>query len=133
MLDIDQEVSNVVKTTSSGIDSPTIQQRRISTRVLVTDGESLALGGLIQERNSINRGQVPILGDIPVIGNAFKNKTDGITRTELIIFIRPRVVRDVQEARDVTAEFREQLNLDSVIQARRGGTQLERDIKRLAR
>jgi general secretion pathway protein D len=133
MLDIDQEVSNVVKTTSSGIDSPTIQQRRISTRVLVTDGESLALGGLIQERNSINRGQVPILGDIPVIGNAFKNKTDGITRTELIIFIRPRVVRDVQEARDVTAEFREQLDLDSAVQARRGGTQLQRDIKRLAR
>lgn len=133
MLDIDQEVSNVVKTTSSGIDSPTIQQRRISTRVLVTDGESLALGGLIQERNAINRGQVPLLGDLPVIGNAFKNKTDGITRTELIIFIRPRVVRDVQEARDVTAEFREQLDLDSAIRARRGGTQVERDVKRLAR
>jgi general secretion pathway protein D len=58
MLDIEQEVSGVVKTTTSGIDSPTIQQRKIATRVLVQDGESLALGGLIQEKNSIARGQV---------------------------------------------------------------------------
>ena len=85
MLDIEQEVSSVSKTTSSGIDSPTIQRRRIATRILVNDGESLALGGLIQERNGITRGQVPILGDLPIVGNAFKNKTDGIKRTELII------------------------------------------------
>lgn len=132
MLDIEQEVSGVVKTTTSGIDSPTIQQRKIATRVLVQDGESLALGGLIQEKNSIARGQVPILGDIPLIGNAFKNKTDGINRTELIIFIRPRVVRDVAEARDVTNEFRQQLDLASPIKKRRGGNQLQQNIRRLA-
>ena len=133
MLDIEQEVSAVVRTTSSGIDSPTIQQRKISTRVLVNDGESLALGGLIQEKNSISRGQVPILGDIPIIGNAFKNKTDGINRTELIIFIRPRVVRDIHEARDVTAEFREQLTFETAIKKRRGGAnRTQQDLKRLA-
>lgn len=133
MLDIEQEVSSVVKTTSSGIDSPTIQQRKIATRVLVHDGESLALGGLIQEKNSITRSQVPILGDIPIIGNAFKNKTDGITRTELIIFIRPRVVRNVHEARDVTEEFRQKLDFDSPISKRRGGAnRTVQDIKRLA-
>ncbi|QIA22027.1 type II secretion system secretin GspD [Mesorhizobium sp. AA22] len=132
MLDIQQEVSNVTKTTSSGIDSPTIQQRKIQTRVLVNDGESLALGGLIQERNNIDRGQVPILGDIPIIGNAFKNKTDSIGRTELIIFIRPRVVRDIAEAREVTAEFRGKISLQTPIQMRRGGTKLQQDLKRLA-
>ncbi|TJW72134.1 MAG: type II secretion system protein GspD, partial [Mesorhizobium sp.] len=116
MLDIQQEVSNVTKTTSSGIDSPTIQQRKIQTRVLVNDGESLALGGLIQERNNIDRGQVPILGDIPIIGNAFKNKTDSVGRTELIIFIRPRVVRDIAEAREVTEEFRGKISLQTPIQ-----------------
>ena len=120
------------KTTSSGIDSPTIQRRRIATRILVNDGESLALGGLIQERNGITRGQVPILGDLPIVGNAFKNKTDGIKRTELIIFIRPRIVRDVNEARDVTAEFRDKLTLDSPISKSRGGTRLQQDLKRLA-
>lgn len=74
MLDIQQEVSDVVKTTSSGIDSPTIQQRKVSTRVVVNDNESLALGGLIQQKNELVRTQVPVLGDIPLLGNAFKNK-----------------------------------------------------------
>ena len=132
LLDISQEVSNVVRTTTSGIDSPTIQQRRISTRVVVADGEALALGGLIQERNQLTRGQVPVLGDIPVIGNAFKNKTDSINKTELLIFIRPRVVRDVHEARSVTEEFRQRLDLSSAIDRRRGGTRTEQNLKRIA-
>ncbi len=132
MLDIEQEVSTVVATTSSGIDSPTIRQRKITTQVTVHDGETLALGGLIQESNTLSRSQVPILGNIPLLGNAFKNKTDKIKRTELIIFIRPRVVRSVQEARGVTAEFRDQLNLESPIsKRRRGKTKRERDINRL--
>jgi general secretion pathway protein D len=133
MLEIEQEVSAVVKTTTSGIDSPTIQQRKISTRVVVNDGESLALGGLIQEKNDISRGQVPLLGDIPIMGNLFKNKTDGIRRTELIIFIRPRVVRDIAEAREVTEEFRQQLSFETPIKKRRGGAnRTQQDVKRLA-
>jgi len=132
MLDIQQEVSDVVKTTTSGIDSPTIQQRKLSTRVIVNDNESLALGGLIQQKNSITRSQVPVLGDIPVLGNAFKNKNDTIKKTELIIFIKPRIVRDVHEARDVTDEFRQQLQMGSAIQQRRGGTPVQQNLKRLA-
>lgn len=132
LLDIEQEVSNVVATTSSGIDSPTIQQRKVSTKVMVNDGESLALGGLIQEQNSLQRGQVPVLGDIPVVGNLFKSKTDTIARTELIIFIRPRVIRNIHEARDVTAEFRNRLGFNSALSIRREGeTQLQRDLNRL--
>lgn len=132
MLDIQQEVSNVTKTESSDIDSPTIQQRKIQTRVLVNDGESLALGGLIQQNNSVGRTQVPILGDIPILGNVFKQKDDTIKRTELIIFIRPHVVRDINEAREVTDEFRGKISLHTPIQKRRGGTQLQQDLKRLA-
>lgn len=131
MLDIQQEVSDVVRTTSSGIDSPTIQQRKVSTRVVVSDNESVALGGLIQQRNDLTRTQVPVLGNIPLIGNAFKSKTDQIRKTELIIFIKPRIVRDVREARDVTEEFRKQLDFNSDIRKRRGGTRLEQDVKRL--
>jgi general secretion pathway protein D len=133
MLDIQQEVSSVVKTTSSGIDSPTIQQRKLSTRVVVNDGESLALGGLIQEKNTLGRSQVPVLGDIPIIGNAFKNKTDTITRTELVIFIKPTVVRNIEEARSVTDEFRRKLDFRSAIQKRRGGAnETGQTLKRLA-
>ena len=132
MLEIEQEVSSVVKTTTSGIDSPTIQQRKLSTKVIVNDGESLALGGLIQERNSLDRGQVPIAGDIPILGNLFKNKTDTISRTELIVFIRPRVVRNINEAREVTNEFRNKLGFESALAPRRKGkTQLQRDLNRL--
>jgi general secretion pathway protein D len=132
MLDIQQEVSNVVRTTTSGIDSPTIQQRKLSTRVIVGDNESLALGGLIQQRNTINRSQVPVLGKIPLFGNAFKNKEDSINKTELIIFIKPRIVRDVRQAREVTEEFRQQLNFGSSIQKSRGGrNEVEQDLRRL--
>lgn len=130
VLKINQEVSDVVQTTSSGIDSPTIQQRKIDTTVVINDGESFALGGLIQERKNLTRGKVPLLGDIPLIGNMFKNKTDTIRRTELIIFIRPSVVRDPYEARRVTEELRHQMELDG-LNRWDGDTRLQRDLNRL--
>ena len=111
VLEIEQEVSDVIPTTSSKLDSPTIQQRRVKTTVAVNDGDSLALGGLIQQRNTLARDQIPLLGDVPILGNLFKNKTDTIKRTELMIFIHPTVVRNEAEARSVTEEFRKQLNL----------------------
>lgn len=128
LLDIEQEASNVVRTTTSGIDSPTIQQRKVQTRVTVNDGEALIIGGLIQERKSKQKGQVPILGEIPVVGNAFRNKTDTIERTELVIFIRPRVVRNVNEARSVNDEFRKRLDFGA---SETPGNRIKRDLKRL--
>lgn len=110
-LEVDQEVSSVVRTTTSGIDSPTIRQRKMKTSVVVKDSETLALGGLIQERETTGKTKVPVLGDIPGVGLAFRNKTNAVSRTELIIFIRPRVMRDRDEARRVTAEFRRQLEI----------------------
>jgi general secretion pathway protein D len=111
VLEIEQEVSEVGATTSSSINSPTITQRRIKTTVAVKDGESLALGGLMQDRSSLERGQLPIVGDVPVLGNFFKSKDDTIRRTELLIIITPRVVRDVNQVRRITDEFRDRLNL----------------------
>lgn len=109
VLDINQEVSNVVSTTSSGIDSPTIQQRRISTTVAVQDGESLALGGLIQDSENTNSSGVPLLQRVPVLGEAFKSKTKKKERTELLILITPRVIRNAAEARAATEEFKARL------------------------
>ncbi|NBN66078.1 type II secretion system secretin GspD [Pannonibacter tanglangensis] len=109
ILDIEQEVSDVVKTTTSGIDSPTIRQRRVKTTVVVNDNESLALGGLIQGRNEQIDSKVPVLGEAPIIGNLFKHKQDIEKRTELLILITPRVVRDFGEASRITDEFRRQL------------------------
>jgi general secretion pathway protein D len=110
-LEIEQEVSAVVKTTSSGIDSPTIQQRRVKTTVVVNDGEVLALGGMIQEQADKTSNQIPLLGDIPGLGAAFSNREDKVKKTELVILITPKVVRDGTESRLVTEEYRRKMHV----------------------
>jgi general secretion pathway protein D len=110
-LDVEQEASDVVQTSTSGIDSPTIQQRRIKTTVAVNDGESIVLGGLIQDRADNKRGQVPLIGQIPVLGTLFKNKEDVIARTELLVAITPRIVKDTRQVRAIAEEFRARINL----------------------
>ena len=132
VLDVEQEVSNVTKTTSSGIDSPTIQQRRVKTTVVVADGEVIALGGLIQQRDEVNKTQIPILGNLPVVGSAFRTKDDSIKRTELVIFIRPQVARDENEARRITDEFRTRLNMSPMMETK-GNDHYHRDADRILR
>ena len=111
-VDIEQEVSTVASTTSSGIDSPTIRQRRIKTTVVVNDGEALALGGMIQDSRTVSRNQIPIVGDIPLVGNLFKQKDNLVGKTELIVLITPHVIRNLDEARQVTEEFRRELQIN---------------------
>lgn len=108
VLDINQEVSDVVKTTTSNINSPTIRQRRVATSVAVNDGHSLAIGGMVQEKAQISNEAVPVLGELPVIGQAFRNRIDERVRTELIVFIRPRVIRGTAEADRIAEDFRQQ-------------------------
>ncbi|MCJ2047996.1 type II secretion system secretin GspD [Methylobacterium sp. J-078] len=109
VLDINQEVSDVVPTTTSSINSPTIRQRRVATSIAVNDGHSLAIGGLVQEKALITNESLPVLGDLPLIGPAFRNRVDSRVRTELIIFIRPRVIRGTGEADRIAEDFRQQL------------------------
>lgn len=111
LLDIEQEVSDVIPTTSSNLDSPTFQQRRIKTTVAVSDGESIVLAGLMQDRSELTRTKAPLLGDIPVLGNLFKQKDDAIKRTELLIAITPHVVKDRKQLQGVVDEFRDRINL----------------------
>jgi general secretion pathway protein D len=112
LLDIEQEVSSVVLTTSSNIDSPTIRQRKIKTSVVVNNGDALVLGGLIQESKSVGRSQIPILGDIPIFGNAARYKDNEIGKTELVILIRPHVIRNLDEASFITEEFRRHIAIE---------------------
>ncbi|MGJ4961324.1 type II secretion system secretin GspD [Bradyrhizobium sp. HKCCYLRH3061] len=106
LLDIEQEVSSVAPTTSSNIDSPTIRQRKIKTSVVVNDNDALVLGGLIQDSRTAGRSQLPIIGDIPFVGNLAGSRDNVIGKTELIILIRPHVMRSLDEARNVTEEYR---------------------------
>ena len=110
LLDIEQEVSEAVQTQSSGIDAPTITQRRIKTTVAVGNGESIILAGMMQDKTTNTKQQVPIVGDIPIIGNLFKNKDNTIARTELLIAITPQIIKDPNQMRAIATEFRDRMN-----------------------
>ncbi|MCW2239551.1 type II secretion system secretin GspD [Azospirillum canadense] len=108
-LDIVQEVSDVVPTTTSNIDAPTIRQRKLQSSVAVHGGETIALGGLIRDRRSNGTSGLPILSDIPVLGNLFKSNDLTAERTELLVLITPRVVRNRDDARIVTEELEQRM------------------------
>jgi len=108
-LEVQQEVSSVAETTTSGIDSPTIQQRRFETTVSVQDGQTVALGGLIRTSRSNNRSGVPILQNVPFLGHLFSETGETSRRTELIIFLTPHVIRSAEDAAVATRALRNQL------------------------
>ncbi len=108
-LDIDQEVSDVANTTSSTLNSPTINDRHITTSVVVRDGETIALGGLITENHSNVRNGIPILSDIPLIGPLFRNTSRSTGRTELFVLLSPTVVRNPIDANQMTNDLRDKM------------------------
>ena len=108
-LEIEQEVSDVTQTKTSGIDSPTIQQRKIKTSVAVDNGSTIALGGLIRDRVTDGATKIPLLGDIPLVGELFRTNTKRNERTELVVLITPRVVGSASDAELVTRELREKM------------------------
>ncbi|MGI9383226.1 MAG: type II secretion system protein GspD, partial [Methyloligellaceae bacterium] len=121
VLDIIQEVSDVIPTDTSEIDSPTIQQRRIETTVAVQSGETVALGGLIRDNRSDGVSGVPVLSEIPILGNLFKTNIETSLRTELLVLITPRVITNVEEATAAMKELRARMT---------GLAPLERRVKR---
>jgi general secretion pathway protein D len=108
ILEVSQEVSDVVPTTTSGIDSPTIQQRKFNSTVAVKDGETIALGGLIRESKSRSGSGVPLLRRIPFLGELFGSTVRGSRRTELIVLMTPTVIQTA----DDSAELLEKLKQD---------------------
>ncbi len=108
-MEIEQEVSDVTETTTSGLDSPTIRQRKISSTVAVQSGESVALGGLIRTTKTISKSGVPFLSEVPLLGALFRNTSNDDTRTELIVILTPRVIRNAKDAREITDELRRRM------------------------
>lgn len=101
-LNIYQEVSNV--TTNSNQQGPTTAKRAIKTTVLVEDNQVLVLGGLVDNRQGGGKQKVPVLGDIPVLGNLFKSRTRNDENRNLMIFIRPKILRTRRSANFATQE-----------------------------
>ena len=111
-LEIAQEVSRVdtqASSTTTNALTPTFTQRKITSRVNVQSGQTVVLGGLIQDSESRGKSRIPVLGDIPVLGALFGSTSNATTRTELIVFLTPRVIRNPEDARDVSEELRARL------------------------
>ncbi len=109
IMEIVQEVSTAVQTETSDIDSPTIRQRRIESTVAVQSGDTIALGGLIRDDEQESVSGIPLLSDIPILGNLFKTTQEVTLRTELLVLITPRVVHSRMDAQRITEELRERL------------------------
>ena len=81
----------------------------MSSRVAVRSGESVVLGGLIRDNRSNGRLGIPFLHTIPVLGHLFGKTSTSTSRTELLVFITPRVIRNEQDLRDITLEMRSRM------------------------
>lgn len=119
-IEIEQELSAVKDSTSiTGAPTPapggtttltpTISQRKVKSTVSISDGQTLLLAGLINEQRTVSKNGLPGVMDLPVLGNILTNHRDGNTRTELIIFIKPQIVRGTFDAQRVAEDLRRRL------------------------
>ena len=114
-LDIVQEVNSLAgdstsTTTTSGVNAPTINSRRIKTTVSVANNATVVLGGLVTENKTDSRSGIPILSKIPMIGSLFSSKTRSIKRSELVVLIRPTVTQTPSDAVRAGENAQEKLN-----------------------
>jgi general secretion pathway protein D len=109
-MEIEQEISNVVNPTQVTL-TPTISQRRVHSTIAVTSGQTVLLGGLISDQDQSTKAGIPLLSDIEVIGNLFGTRSGQKVRTEIIMFIKPRLIRNSVDSRSVAEEFRSRLEM----------------------
>jgi general secretion pathway protein D len=110
VLDIEQEISSVAAGTAAGSLTPTISQRRVKSSIAVHSGQTVLLAGLITETENKQRQGIPGLDAIPGLGDAFSHQTTSRARTELILFIRPTMIRDAVDAHVIAEEMRSKMN-----------------------
>ena len=99
-----QEVSSVVPSTVNNVNGPTTSKRSIESSVVVDDGSIIVIGGLLTDEYARRDEKVPGLGDIPVVGNLFKSEVRSRTKTNLMVFLRPMVMRDNATGEAVATE-----------------------------
>jgi general secretion pathway protein D len=108
-LEVDQEVSAVENNNNQATLTPTISERRIHSTVAVTSGQTVLLGGLISDNTQNSHGGIPGLSNIGILGGLFGNIDNTRTRSEIIVFIKPQLIKNSLDFRTVTEEFRERL------------------------
>lgn len=106
-LDINQEISSISQ--KAGAVDLITNERKIETRVTVADGEIVVLGGLIRDNVIQSESKVPLLGDVPGLGRLFRSNSSSVQKTNLLVFIRPTILRDDLALRGATAEKYQQI------------------------
>lgn len=107
-MQVDQSVTDV-GATDAVTGQPSFTQRQLSSKVAVRSGESIVMGGLIQDRSSTSKSGIPFLHTIPVLGNLFGSTGNNGNRTELVVVITPRVVRSDVDIRQVSDDLRNRM------------------------
>jgi general secretion pathway protein D len=109
-IELTQEVSSVGKTaTIAGQGFSSIDKTETTTNLIARDGETIIIGGLIREDATKEKNGIPLLSQIPIIGNLFSYTSKGTDRTELVILLTPRVIRSGQEAGEITSDYMERM------------------------
>ncbi|GAA0205903.1 type II secretion system secretin GspD [Kangiella japonica] len=116
-LNIEQEVSSLAGTTAVDV---VTNKREVKTSVLVPDGGLVVLGGLIKDDIQQSSQKVPLLGDIPILGHAFKSERTQKTKNNLMVFIHPRVLRDDKDLRDISNAKYSYMRAQQLEQANKG-------------
>lgn len=124
-LEIKQEVSSISGVVTAISDDFVLNKREIETTVLANDGEIIVLGGLIQDDESFEESKVPVLGDVPVIGNLFRSQGNSRKRTNLMVFLRPKIIRNAQDARPLTQYRLNQIRAEDISQSGRETSKLD--------
>jgi general secretion pathway protein D len=106
-LDVQQEVSEAQTNTLGGTDSPIIRKRTAKTTMVVKDDQTLVIGGLIQQKQDKSREGIPLLSRLPILGYLFGSTTAKVSKTELVLLITPRVVKDAEEAEALTRQVQD--------------------------
>jgi general secretion pathway protein D len=99
-LEIEEEISET-GASSGSLGAVSITQRRASTTVVVDDQQTVVIGGLMRDTKSMEKQKVPVLGDLPVLGFLFRNSTERMRKTNLLLILTPHVIRDQQDLRKV--------------------------------
>ena len=115
LLNIEQEISSVADNANANTLTPTVSQRRVASSIAVTSGQTVLLAGLVSQTQSRGRNGIPGLDKVPGIGELFSQNNGTVQRTELIIFIRPQIIRNGVDAYRVAADLR-----DRIIRSRDG-------------
>lgn len=124
-LNIEQEVSNVLG--ANGAVDVRFAKRQLNTSVIVQDGQMLVLGGLIDERALESESKVPLLGDIPVLGHLFKSTSTQVDKRNLMVFIKPTIIRDGMTADGITQRKYNFIRAEQLFKAEQGLKLLDDD------